>query len=125
MDKLGRNLPTIPSGGTRHLYCRLVGSVSILLSLRIVLHDLNMHTDPLIYLVSRRMEIQTCRRKGYSHLGFIDPITCNWRLLHDNIPKLVQVHKRSSQQANDIVSLQLCVSDSYRLTLSILYHRIV
>ena len=41
MDKLGRNLPTIPSGGPRHLYGRLVGSVSILLSLRIVLHDLN------------------------------------------------------------------------------------
>ena len=41
MDKLGKNLPTIPSGGPRYLYCRLVGSVSILLSLRIVLHDLN------------------------------------------------------------------------------------
>ena len=41
MDKLGRNLPTIPSGGPRHLYGRLVGSISILLSLRIVLHDLN------------------------------------------------------------------------------------
>ena len=41
MDKLGRNLPTIPSGGPRHLYGRLVGSVSILLSLRIVLHDIN------------------------------------------------------------------------------------
>ena len=40
MDKLGRNLPTIPLGGPR-LYGRLVGSVSILLSLRIVLHDLN------------------------------------------------------------------------------------
>ena len=41
MDKLGRNLPTIPSGGPRHLYGHLVGSVNILLSLRIVLHDLN------------------------------------------------------------------------------------
>ena len=41
MDKLVRNLPTIPSGGPRHLYGRLVGSVSILLYLRIVLHDLN------------------------------------------------------------------------------------
>ena len=41
MDKLGRNLPTIQSGGPRHLYGRLVGSVSILLSLHIVLHDLN------------------------------------------------------------------------------------
>ena len=44
MDRLGINLPTIPSGGPRHLYGRLVGSVSILLSLRIVLHDLNMYT---------------------------------------------------------------------------------
>ena len=111
MDKLGRSLPTIPPGGPRHLYGRLVGYVSILLSLRIVLHDLN-------------ILIQTCRRKGYSHLGFIDPITCNWWLLRDNsdeiFPKLVQVLKRSSQQANDIVSLQLCVSDSFRLTLSIM-----
>ena len=41
MDKLGRNLPSIPSGGPRHLYGHLVGSVSILLSLHIVLHDLN------------------------------------------------------------------------------------
>ena len=41
MDKLGRSLPTISSGGPRHLYGRLVGSVSIILSLRIVLHDLN------------------------------------------------------------------------------------
>ena len=41
MDKLGRSLPTIPSRGPRHLYGRLVGSVSILLFLRIVLHDLN------------------------------------------------------------------------------------
>ena len=41
MDKLGRNLPTIPSGGPRHLYGQLVGSVSILFSLHIVLHDLN------------------------------------------------------------------------------------
>ena len=41
MDKLGRNLPTIQSGGPRHLYGRLVGSISILLSLCIVLHDLN------------------------------------------------------------------------------------
>src|SRR6185312_13778733 len=90
MDKLGRSIPTIPSGGPRHLYGRLVGSVSILLSLRIVLHDLNMHTDPLIYLVSRRMEIQTCRRKGYSHLGFIDPITFNWRLLRDNSDEIFQ-----------------------------------
>ena len=39
MDKLGRNLPTIRSGGPRHLYGRLVGSVSILLSLRIVLQE--------------------------------------------------------------------------------------
>ena len=36
MDKLGRSLPTIPSGGPRHLYGRLVGSESILLSLRIM-----------------------------------------------------------------------------------------
>ena len=35
-------------------------------------------------------------------------------------PPSIQVHKRSSQQANYIVSLQLCVSDSFRLTLSIL-----
>ena len=41
MDKLGRSLPTIPSGGPRHLFGRLVGSISILLSLHIVLHDLN------------------------------------------------------------------------------------
>ena len=41
MDKLERNLPTIQSGGPRHLYGRFVGSVSILLSLRIVLYDLN------------------------------------------------------------------------------------
>ena len=41
MDKLRRNLPTVPSGGPRHLYGRLVGSVSILVSLRIVLYDLN------------------------------------------------------------------------------------
>ena len=41
MDKLGRSLPTNPSGGPRHLYGRLVDSVSILLSLSIVLHDLN------------------------------------------------------------------------------------
>ena len=39
--ELGRSLPTIPSGGPQHLCGRLVGSVSILLSLRIVLHDLN------------------------------------------------------------------------------------
>ena len=90
MDQLGRSIPTIPSGGPRHLYGRLVGSVSILLSLRIVLHDLNMHTDPLIYLVSRRMEIQTCRRKGYSHLGFIDPITCNWRNIRDKSDEIFQ-----------------------------------
>ena len=44
MDQLGRSIPTIPSGGPRHLYGKLVGSVSILLSLRIVLHDLNMYT---------------------------------------------------------------------------------
>ena len=48
------------------------------------------HTDPLIYSVSCRMEIQTCRRKRYSHLGFIDPITCNWRLLRDNPNKIFQ-----------------------------------
>ena len=41
MDKLGRSLPTIPSGGPRHLYGRLVDSENILLSLRIILHDLN------------------------------------------------------------------------------------
>ena len=83
MDKLGRNLPTISSGVPRHLYGRLVGSVSILVSLRIVLHDLNILIS--IYLVSCRMEIHTCRRKGYSHLGFIDPITCNWRILRDTL----------------------------------------
>ena len=36
------------------------------------------------------MEIQTCRRKGYSHLGFIDPITCNWRILRDTSDELFQ-----------------------------------
>ena len=41
MNKLGRSLPTIPLGGPRHLYGRLVVFVSILLSLRIILHDLN------------------------------------------------------------------------------------
>jgi len=37
------------------------------------------------------MEIHTCRRKGYSHLGFIDPITCNWRLLRDNTDEIFQM----------------------------------
>ena len=89
MDKLGKNLPTIPSGRPRHLYGRLVGSVSILPSLRIVF-AWSQHTDPLIYLVSCRMEIQICKRKGYSHLGFIDPITCNWRVLRDTSDELYQ-----------------------------------
>ena len=30
------------------------------------------------------MEIQTWRRKGYSHIGFIDPSVVNCKTLRDN-----------------------------------------
>jgi len=29
------------------------------------------------------MEIQTCRKKGYFHIGFIDPSVVNCENLHD------------------------------------------
>ncbi|XP_039788902.1 uncharacterized protein LOC120655220 [Panicum virgatum] len=36
------------------------------------------------------MKIQNCRRKGYSDLSFMDPTTCNCRLLRDNPDEIFQ-----------------------------------
>jgi hypothetical protein len=59
------------------------------------------------------MEIQTCRKNNYFHLGFIDPVVVNCVTLKDNPQETfdnLQVLIHLALQAEYIVSLQLSVS---------------
>jgi len=83
MDKLGRSVPTIPSGLPRHLYGHFMASISVFFK-SCSLPYITKPIDFLLHFVSRRMEIQTCRKKGYYHIGFVDPSVMDCKNLQSN-----------------------------------------
>ena len=128
MDKLGRSVPTIPSGCPWHLYRHFVASLSMFFkscSLPYITND----GGSLLLFVTRRMEIQTCRKKGYYHIGFCRPTGCELQESPEqscrNIQKLVQVPNHSTLQESHSISVQLCVSLFCHVTILVLYNWIL
>jgi len=82
-ELIGKKCTNYTIRSPRHLYRRFVASVSVFFkscSLPYITND----GGSLLHFVSRRMEIQTCRKKGYYHIGFVDPQVVNCKNLQSN-----------------------------------------
>jgi hypothetical protein len=68
------------------------------------------------------MEIQSCRKNDYFHLGFVDLVVVNCVTLKDNPQETFDIFIHSALQAEHIVFLQLSVGVFCRGTLLLLYN---
>jgi hypothetical protein len=75
----------------------------------------------LVSFVSCTMEIQTCRKNDYFHLGYVNPVVVNSVTLKDNpqetFHNLYKLLSIQHYKQNIVFSLQLSVSVFCRVTL--------